>query len=74
MQKVYADALELSEDEQVELLLMLTKQTDISFATPEIEQAWVRECARRVKLHKAGKTTDVPAEALLTELGKIAAR
>jgi hypothetical protein len=67
-QDVYKDALALSEEEREELLQLLATQRDSGFASPEIEQAWMEEIARREKLHAEGKMGSVSWEELRRDL------
>lgn len=67
-QDVYRDALALSEGEREELLQLLTIQRDSGFASPEIEQAWMEEIARREQLHAEGKMGSVSWEQLGRDL------
>ena len=62
VEKVYREALALSEAEREELVRLLTVQNDGMWASPEIEQAWMDECDRRVKAMDRGEMEIIPAE------------
>jgi putative addiction module component (TIGR02574 family) len=61
-EKVYRAALALSEAEREELVRLLTMQNDGMWASPEIEQAWMDECDRRVKAMDRGEMEMIPAD------------
>jgi len=67
-QDVYQDALALSEPEREELLRLLAAQHDGGFASPEIEQAWMQEIARRETLHAEGRMGSVSWKQLRRDL------
>jgi len=61
-EKVYREALALSEAAREELVRLLTVQNDGMWASPEIEQAWMDECDRRGKARDRGEMEIIPAE------------
>jgi hypothetical protein len=70
---IYEDALKLGKDEREKLFFMLTQQTGSGFAAPDIEQAWIEECDRRVQLIEEGKAGWVDGDEALQELRKTVA-
>jgi putative addiction module component (TIGR02574 family) len=54
--------LKLSEEEREELVRLLTMQADSGWASPEIEQAWMEECDRRMKAIEDGTMELIPAD------------
>jgi len=71
-QDIYADAMKLSKDERDKLSLMLAQENDSIYATPEIEQAWDEEVARRIKLMGEGKLQVHDGDEVMQKLRKIA--
>jgi len=67
---VYEAALALSEIERERLKSMLTREESSGWASPEIEQAWVDECNRRMRLIEEGKAGWVDGEQVLAKLRK----
>jgi len=64
-EEIYQEVQKLSADER-ELLLAMLQQKDASgLATPEIDQAWVQEIRRRVRLLDEGKMKTIPMEEAL---------
>jgi len=64
-EEIYQEVQKLSADER-ELLLAMLQQKDASgLATPEIDQAWVKEIRRRVRLLDEGKMKTIPMEEAL---------
>ena len=61
-EELYKEALALSPEERDELVRLLTMQTDSSWASPEIEQAWIDECDRRYQEWQAGDVDAIPAD------------
>lgn len=61
-EEIYREALALSEAEREELVRLLTMKNDGLWASPEIEQAWMEECDRRVKAIDRGEMNLIPAE------------
>ena len=61
-EELYKEALALSEEEREELVRLLTLQTDSGWASPEIEQAWMEECDRRMKAIEDGTMELIPAD------------
>jgi len=62
---LYREALALSEVEREELVRLLTMKNDSMWASPEIEQAWMDECDRRMKAIDEGKMELFPADEVL---------
>ena len=58
----------LSAEEREELVRLLTMQADSGFASPEIEQAWMEECDRRMKAIEDGTMELIPAEEVFRSL------
>lgn len=71
-QDLYAAAMKLSKDERDKLSLMLAQENDSFYATPEIEQAWDEEVARRIKLMDEGTMQMHDGDEVMRELRKIA--
>jgi hypothetical protein len=67
---VYADALALSESEQVKLRELLDAGCTGGFASSEIEQAWLEEAKRVDREVDAGRMELIPAEKVMRELRK----
>ena len=67
---VYADALALSESEQVKLRELLDARCTGGFASSEIEQAWLEEAKRVDREVDAGRMELIPAEEVMRELRK----
>ena len=67
---VYADALALSESEQVKLRELLDAGGTGGFASSEIEQAWLEEAKRVDREVDAGRMELIPAEEVMRELRK----
>ena len=67
---VYADALALSESEQVKLRELLDSGCAGGFASSEIEQAWLEEAKRVDREVDAGRMELIPAEEVMRELRK----
>lgn len=61
-EELYKEALTLSEEERDELVRLLTMQSDSGWASPEIEQAWMKECDRRIKAIEDGTMELIPAD------------
>ena len=67
VEELYEKALQLGEDEREILLLLLTNATQSDeenngWASPEIEQAWMEECDRRMKAIEDGTMELIPAD------------
>ncbi len=73
-EKVYRDALLLSESERDELVRLLTMQNDGMWASPEIEQSWMDECDRRVKAMDRGEMELIPADEVYRRIRERLAR
>ena len=67
-EELYKEALMLSAEEREELVRLLTMQADSGFASPEIEQAWMEECDRRMKAIEDGTMELIPAEEVFRSL------
>ncbi len=67
-EELYKEALTLSAEEREELVRLLTMQADSGFASPEIEQAWMEECDRRMKAIEDGTMELIPAEEVFRSL------
>ena len=67
---VYADALALSESEQVKLRELLDAGGTGAFESSEIEQAWLEEAKRVDREVDAGRMELIPAEEVMRELRK----
>ena len=61
-EELYKEALKLSEEEREELVRLLTMQADSGWASPEIEQAWMEECDRRMTAIEDGTMELIPAD------------
>jgi hypothetical protein len=62
VEQLYAAARKLSADERELLIAALEQNNNPGFASPEIQQAWLEECDRRVQLVKEGKAGWVDGE------------
>jgi hypothetical protein len=60
--QIYKAALKLSSDQRGLLVAMLKQNDNQSWASPEIEQAWMEELDRRERLFVAGKNDDLSWE------------
>ena len=67
-EKIYREALSLSQAERVELARMLMGQAGDGFATPEIERAWLDEARQRDRAVDEGREELIPAEEVMREL------
>ena len=65
---VFKDALALNADEREQLVRLLIEQPAGSWATPEIEQAWMDEIERRVEAIDRGEAELIPAEKVFRRL------
>jgi putative addiction module component (TIGR02574 family) len=65
---VFKDALALNADEREQLVRLLIEQPAGSWATPEIEQAWMDEIERRVEAIDRGEAELIPAEEVFRRL------
>ena len=73
-EKVYRDALTLSQPERDELVQLLTMQNDGMWASPKIEQSWMDECDRRVKAMDRGEMELIPADEVFRRIRERLAR
>ena len=71
---VYADALALSESEQVRLRELLDTGCTGGFASSEIEQAWLEEAKRIDREVDEGRMELIPADVVLRELREIVSK
>lgn len=65
---VFKDALALNADEREQFVRLLIEQPAGSWATPEIEQAWMDEIERRVETIDRGEAELIPAEEVFRRL------
>ena len=65
IEEIYREAQKLSADERELLLAMLQQNDAPGLVTPDIDQAWVEEIRRRVRLLDEGKMKTVPMEEAL---------
>ncbi len=77
LERVEAEALKLPVADRERLLEILLASLDgpfedddpgRSFATPELEQYWIEECHRRMKLIESGEMETYPAEEVIARL------
>ena len=77
LDRIQAEALKLSVADRERLLESLLASLDgpfenddpgRSFATPELEQYWIEECHRRMKLIESGEMETYPAEEVIARL------
>jgi len=61
-EELYKEALTMSTEEREELVRLLTMQADSGWASPEIEQAWMEECDRRMRAIEDGTMELIPAD------------
>ena len=73
-EEVFAAFLALSAEEQEKLLLMVNNSEHSGWASPEIKQAWIDECDRRMQLIDEGKMKLVPSQEVHRRLAKIIAK
>ena len=64
---VYRDALALDDDERKRLMKMFNATSYGGFATPELEQYWVGESARRIDELARGDVKPIPLEEVLRD-------
>ena len=67
VESVYQSAMQLSEDERVDLLLRLEDSLG-GFASPEIAQAWAEEAERRLDQIDRGDTELSDADDVMRRL------
>ena len=70
VQDVFEIVRQLSADQQEQLLTLMDQNKDSGWASPEIKQAWIEECDRRVQLVKEGKAGWVDGEQFMRDLRK----
>jgi putative addiction module component (TIGR02574 family) len=77
LDRVQDEALKLSVADRERLLETVLASLDgpfekddpgRSFATPELEQYWIEECHRRMKLIESGEMETYPAEEVIARL------
>jgi Putative addiction module component len=77
LDRIQAEALKLSAADREKLLESLLASLDgpcenddpgPSFATPELEQYWIEESHRRMKLIESGEMATYPAEEVIARL------
>ena len=59
VERVYAEVLALSSEEREKLVVLMDKDLNSGWASPEIKQAWMEEIERREQLHRDGKNPDL---------------
>lgn len=59
---LFREALALSEEEREKLVRLLTMRPDASFASPDVDPAWLDECERRLRAIDRGEMDLTPAE------------
>ena len=64
---VFRDALALDDEERERLMRMLNATPHGGFATPELEQYWVEESARRMDELARGDVKCIPLEEVLRD-------
>jgi hypothetical protein len=62
VEDVYEIVRRLSTDQREQLVALMDQNVDPGWASPEIKQAWLEECDRRVQLVKEGKSGWVDGE------------
>ena len=67
-EEIYREALALSDEERGKLLRLLAAREFGSYASPEIEQAWLEEIKRREREFNEGKVKSIPYEEVMGEL------
>ena len=65
VEEIYQEAQKLSADERALLLAMLQQNDAPCLGTPNIDQAWIEEIRRRIRLLDEGKMKTVPMEEAL---------
>ena len=65
VEELYQEAQKLSADDRELLLAMLQQNDAPGLGAPDIDQAWVEEIRRRVRLLDEGKMKTVPMEEAL---------
>jgi hypothetical protein len=68
VKQLYAAACKLSADQREQLVALMGQNEDSGWASPEIKQAWLEECDRRVQLVKEGKAGWVDGEQFMCDL------
>lgn len=71
--EIYEAALKLSAAERDELSVMLEHGKSPGWVSPEIQQAWLEESRRRVRLIEEGKAGWVDGEQAVADLRKLVA-
>ena len=75
VERVYAEVLALSSEEREKLVVLMDKDLNSGWASPEIKQAWMEEIERREQLHRDGKNPDIPweeaRESVIEHLGRL---
>jgi hypothetical protein len=65
VEEIYREAQKLSADERELLLAMLQQHDAPGLVTSDIDQAWIEEIRRRIRLLDEGKMKTVPMEEAL---------
>jgi hypothetical protein len=65
LEQLHREALTLTPEEREELAMRLLHDTDLD---PEIEQAWIAECQRRIERQRTHPVPLKPASEFLDEL------
>lgn len=74
VEQIYKEALKLSDDEREKLVVLLEQDGHADWASPDIKQAWIEECDRRMKLIDEGKAGWVDGEQFMRNLRKSLAK
>jgi hypothetical protein len=69
-QDVYEVVRQLSPDERKLLEILMDNDDNSGWASPELEQAWIEECDRRIQLINEGKAGWVDGEQFMQKLRK----
>jgi hypothetical protein len=67
LEKIEAEAMELTSEEQVMLAQNLLEKVRHSFDSAEIEKVWIEEAERRFEAYDKGDEETVPAREAISE-------
>jgi len=67
-EEIYKEALALSPEEREKLVRLLKMQADSSWASPEVDQAWIDECDRRYREWQDGKVDAIPTDEAIRQI------
>ena len=71
VEDVYRDALQLNEQQQVELIRLLIALRDDEPIDPRVESAAIAEAERRLRAVEAGEEEVIPGDDVMRDLRRI---